>query len=57
MRLLRLALAAALVTAVLPGAAVGTQVTTRYIVVLAGQETADGFQPAAGSAAVQTLVA
>jgi subtilisin family serine protease len=56
-RMLRLALAAALLAVVLPGAAVGTQVTTRYLVVLAGQETADGFQPAAGSAAVQALVA
>src|SRR5687767_14612525 len=57
MRALRLVLAAALVAAAVPGAAVGTQVTTRYLVVLEGQETADGFQPAAGAAAVQALVA
>jgi subtilisin family serine protease len=55
--MLRIALAAALLAAVLPGAAVGTQVTTRYVVVLAGQETADGFQTSAGATAVQALVA
>lgn len=57
MRLTRLGLAGLLAAALLPGAAAGTQATTRYLVVLAGQETTDGFQPAAGATAVQALVA
>jgi lantibiotic leader peptide-processing serine protease len=48
---------AALLAGSLAGSAGGTQVRTRYLVVLAGQETADGFQPAGSAAAVQALLA
>jgi subtilisin family serine protease len=39
------------------GSALGTAATSRYIVVLAGQETADGFQTTGSQTAVQALVA
>jgi subtilisin family serine protease len=55
--MLGLAVAAALLAATLPGAAVGTEATTRYLVVLAGEETPDGFQAAGSATAIQALVA
>jgi subtilisin family serine protease len=48
---------AALLAVLLPGAAGGTQSSTRYLVVLAGTPTASGFDLAGTRAAVDTLVA